>query len=57
MAAAKDNLSGGFKREELESVIKSINSVSGVKSIKDIRARVHGNNILLDVIVHVESDI
>jgi divalent metal cation (Fe/Co/Zn/Cd) transporter len=36
MAAAKDNLSDGFKKEELDSVIKSINDVSGVKKIKPL---------------------
>lgn len=51
------NLSDGFSREKLDGITKSINQVPGVKQIKNIRARVHGNNILLDLVVSVSSEL
>jgi cation diffusion facilitator family transporter len=54
---ASHNLTDGFSKEELDNITQSINKVSGVNKVKDIRARVHGNNILLDVIVGVSSDL
>jgi divalent metal cation (Fe/Co/Zn/Cd) transporter len=35
----------------LENIMKCIKKVSEIKKIRDIRACVHGNNILLDIIV------
>jgi len=54
---ATHNLSDGFSREKLDGITKSINQVPGVKQIKNIRARVHGNNILLDLVVSVNSEL
>ena len=54
---ATHNLSDGFSREKLDGITKSINQVPGVKQIKNIRARVHGNNILLDLVVSVSSEL
>ncbi|WP_297429916.1 cation diffusion facilitator family transporter [Clostridium sp.] len=54
---ASHNLSDGFSKEKLENITQSIKKVQGVKDIKDIRARAHGNNILLDVIVKVSSEL
>ncbi len=54
---ATHNLSDGFSREKLDGITKSISQVPGVKQIKNIRARVHGNNILLDLVVSVSSDL
>lgn len=54
---ATHNLTDGFEKEELDNIAQAIRKVPGVKKIKDIRARVHGNNILLDVIVVVSSDL
>ncbi|EKQ56774.1 MULTISPECIES: cation diffusion facilitator family transporter [unclassified Clostridium] len=54
---ASHNLSDGFSKEKLENITQTIKKVQGVKDIKDIRARVHGNNILLDVIVKVSSEL
>ncbi|ERI89433.1 cation diffusion facilitator family transporter [Clostridiales bacterium oral taxon 876 str. F0540] len=51
------NLTDGFDKDELDNMTKSIMKVSGVKNVKDIRARIHGNNILLDVIVGVSADL
>lgn len=54
---ASHNLTDGFNSEQLDSINQSINKVSGVKRISSIRARVSGNNILLDIIVRVSSDL
>ena len=54
---ATHNLSDGFSREKLDGITKSISQVPGVKQIKNIRARVHGNNILLDLVVSVNSEL
>lgn len=40
-----------------DGITKSISQVPGVKQIKNIRARVHGNNILLDLVVSVSSEL
>lgn len=52
---AANNLSDGFKREELDDISKSISKVLGVKKVKEIRARTLGNVVLLDVVVVVSS--
>ncbi|MBL4935758.1 cation transporter [Clostridium sp. YIM B02515] len=54
---AAHNLTDGFDKNELDNMTKSIKKISGVKNVKDIRARIHGNNILLDVIVGVSADL
>jgi cation diffusion facilitator family transporter len=54
---ASHNLTDGFEKEELDNITNSIKRVPGVKKVQDIRARVHGNNILLDVIVTVSAEI
>lgn len=54
---ASNNLSDGFSKEKLDGMTHSIEKVAGVKSIRSIRARVHGNNILLDLIVLVNPEI
>ena len=51
------NLTDGFDREQLDNITKCINKVSDVKKIMNIRARVNGNNIFLDVIVKVSADL
>jgi len=54
---ASYNLTDGFNKEQLEDITQCINNISGVKKVQDIRARVHGNNILLDVIVRVSANL
>lgn len=54
---ATHNLTDGFNREKLDNITQCINQVSGVKKVKSIRARVNGNNILLDVIVRVSAEL
>ncbi|MCM3749176.1 cation diffusion facilitator family transporter [Paenibacillus pasadenensis] len=48
-------LTDGFDDGELLTLRNSIEKVSGVKSIKDLKARVHGSHVLVDVIVLVDS--
>jgi len=52
---ASHNLTDGFHKAELDSITKIINSISEVRKINSIKARFHGNNILLDVMVSVSS--
>lgn len=52
---ASHNLTDGFHKAELDSITKIINSIPEVRKINSIKARFHGNNILLDVIVSVSS--
>jgi len=56
-AEAAHNLTDGFDIELLDNITDCIKKVSGVKNIKDIRARVNGNNTLLDVIVIVSPEL
>jgi cation diffusion facilitator family transporter len=54
---ASHNLTDGFDKERLDNITEAIKKVSGVKKVKEIRARVNGNNILIDVIVGVSPDL
>ncbi|WP_336784956.1 cation diffusion facilitator family transporter [Paenibacillus sp. MMO-177] len=47
-------LTDGFDANELMTLRSTIERTKGVKSIKDIKARVHGSNVLIDVIVTVD---
>ncbi|UZQ48879.1 cation diffusion facilitator family transporter [Clostridium kluyveri] len=51
------NLTDGFDKEELDNITQSIKKIPGVKNVKDIKARMHGNNILLDTIVGVSAEL
>lgn len=48
-------LTDGFDEKELESLRQTIERTPGVESIKDIKARVHGNTIFVDVVVQVDN--
>jgi cation diffusion facilitator family transporter len=48
-------LTDGFDLKELELIQKTIKKTPGVESIRDIKARVHGNNVLVDVTIEVNS--
>ncbi|MBZ9686666.1 cation diffusion facilitator family transporter [Clostridium estertheticum] len=54
---ASHNLTDGFNSEQLNNITHCINQVSGVKRVRAIRARVSGNNILLDIIVRVSANL
>ncbi|NIK78334.1 cation diffusion facilitator family transporter [Paenibacillus castaneae] len=55
--SASHALTDGFDEKELSSLRSSIAKTKGVKSIKDIKARVHGSHVLIDVIVQVDPDL
>jgi cation diffusion facilitator family transporter len=50
-------LSDGFSKEELIEIEKSINQIKGVKQVKDIKARRHGNSMLVDAVIGVNPNI
>jgi cation diffusion facilitator family transporter len=50
-------LTDGFDENELSSLRTTIAKIKGVKSIKDIKARVHGSHVLVDVIVQVNPEL
>lgn len=49
------DLTDGYDEKRLELYRKSILGISGVKGIKDIRARRYGNNSVVDVVILVNS--
>ncbi|WP_019911166.1 cation diffusion facilitator family transporter [Paenibacillus sp. HW567] len=49
------DLTDGFDASELELMKQTVAEVDGVESIKDIKARIHGNNVLVDTTVLVDS--
>ncbi|WP_438348036.1 cation diffusion facilitator family transporter [Paenibacillus sp. FA6] len=48
-------LTDGFDETELDKIKETIAGTSGVESIKDIKARTLGNNILVDVTIEVDG--
>ncbi|NBD23111.1 cation diffusion facilitator family transporter [Paenibacillus glycinis] len=48
-------LTDGFDDQELQVMKKTIREVPGVKKIIDIKARIHGNNKLVDVTIGVNG--
>lgn len=50
-------LTDGFDVEQLNDLRNTVKNTQGVKSIKDIRARVHGNHVLVDVIIQVNPEL
>ncbi|CEH31421.1 transporter [Aneurinibacillus migulanus] len=51
---ASHNLTDGFDEQELEKLRGTIEEIPGVKSLNDIKARAHGNMVLVDVVIHVD---
>ncbi|MFE4712546.1 cation diffusion facilitator family transporter [Paenibacillus sp. NPDC056722] len=52
---ATHDLTDGFDAAELERMKNTVAEIDGVQSIKDIKARVHGNNVLVDTTVLVDA--
>lgn len=48
-------LTDGFDENELEQIRKTVKKTPGVEAIRDIKARVHGNNVLVDVTIEVDN--
>ncbi|HEY2494186.1 MAG TPA: cation diffusion facilitator family transporter [Paenibacillus sp.] len=54
---ASHALTDGFDEKELDKIKQTVAVTPGVESIKDIKARIHGNNVLVDVIIQVNGDL
>jgi len=52
--SATHDLTDGFDANELRSLRGIVERTEGVRGIKDIRARIHGSTVLVDVIVTVD---
>ncbi|GGF89744.1 putative transporter YeaB [Paenibacillus albidus] len=50
-------LTDGFDEDRLLDLRSTIARTPGVENIKDMKARVHGNHVLVDVIVEVDADL
>lgn len=50
-------LTDGFDESKLNSLRTTIQKTKGVQAIKDIKARVHGSHVLVDVIVQVDPSL
>jgi cation diffusion facilitator family transporter len=48
-------LTDGFDNGELQMIKKTISGTTGVEKIFDIKARIHGNNTLVDVTIGVDN--
>lgn len=51
------NLTDGFDKANLENITQNISIIKDVKYVKDIKARIHGNNILLEVVIGVDPNL
>lgn len=52
---ASHDLTDGFDEEKLKTYEEAVYTVSGVKGVKNIRARKYGNNPVVDVVILVNS--
>jgi cation diffusion facilitator family transporter len=50
-------LSDGFDRSELDTIRATILKTSGVKGIKDIKARTYGSKVIVDLTVFVDANL
>jgi cation diffusion facilitator family transporter len=55
--SATNTLTDGFDVEQLLNLRATVERTEGVKEIKDIRARIHGSMVLVDVIIIVDPAI
>lgn len=49
------SLTDGFDQSQIMDLRSTIASIAGVEGIKDVKARVHGNHVLVDVVIQVHS--
>jgi len=54
---ATHQLTDGFDDEKIRLYKKTIQSVPGVKKIKDIKGRYYGNNAVVDIVITVHSSL
>ncbi|WP_394231944.1 cation diffusion facilitator family transporter [Niallia oryzisoli] len=52
---ASHRLTDGFDENEIQAFKETIQNTYGVKGIKDIKARNYGNNVVVDVVILVNS--
>ncbi|MFP4978522.1 cation diffusion facilitator family transporter [Paenibacillus sp. CN-4] len=53
---ASHMLTDGFDVEELEKYKRTVSSMEGVDRVKDIRGRVYGNQIIVDLTIEVDQE-
>jgi len=51
------SLTDGFDENRLSDLRSTIARTPGVEGIKDMKARIHGNHVLVDVVIEVDPDI
>ncbi|MEC0093268.1 cation diffusion facilitator family transporter [Paenibacillus macquariensis] len=51
------SLTDGFDQNQIMDLRSTIASVHGVEGIKDVKARVHGSHVLVDVVVEVQPNL
>ncbi len=54
---AAHNLTDGFDKKSLDNIFKIVCQVPGVLNVKNIRGRVYGNNIMVDVSIIVDASL
>lgn len=50
-------LTDGFDENQLSDLRSTIARTPGVEAIRDVKARVHGNHVLVDVVIEVKPDL
>jgi len=51
------SLTDGFDQNQIMDLRSTIASVHGVEGIKDVKARVHGSHVLVDVVIEVQPNL
>ncbi|AJS60150.1 cation diffusion facilitator family transporter [Paenibacillus sp. IHBB 10380] len=51
------SLTDGFDQSQLMDLRSTISRIPGVEGIKDVKARVHGNYVLVDVVIDVDANL
>ncbi|QWC22244.1 cation diffusion facilitator family transporter [Bacillus haikouensis] len=54
---ASHQLTDGFDQDLIQEYIETIDEISGVEGIKDIKARTYGNNIVVDIVITVDPEL
>ncbi|OIU67001.1 cation diffusion facilitator family transporter [Rossellomorea aquimaris] len=54
---ASHQLTDGFDQDLIQEYIETIDDISGVEGIKDIKARTYGNNIVVDIVITVDPEL
>ena len=50
-------LTDGYDIEKIQCYKETVQSLYGVKGVKDIKARSYGNNAVVDIVILVNSDL